>query len=225
MINNEKSILFACVIGDGYLSKPNLKTYHKGGALSICHSIKQIEYLEYKASLLREITNSECIIRQKTVKKGLIQNRLVKERLAVRIDCTHSFLKELRALIYINDKKKYSHLLNYLDPQGIAIWYMDDGYLTQDKRTGSFSLGISTYDLKENTEEMIDYFKKEWDIEFRLHKMRENQYSLRCYSKNIYKFCNLIKEYIIPSMKYKIRCLEDNKFMSAQHPIKDDDIS
>ena len=93
-----------------------------------------------------------------------------------------------------------------LTPQGIAIWYMDDGGLSAKKRDGkihAYELFLNTHETKETNQIIINYFLEVHDIKFTQVK-NKGLYRLRCGTKQARKFIALIEDYVIPSMRYKI---------------------
>lgn len=209
----KKSILIALVLGDGSLVKQTKvikgKKYEYV-TLEITHSHKQKDYIEWKADLCRSLTGRKCNIKSKTIKERVIVDKPTPELLAYRFTCTHKYFRILRKWIYPQNRKIINkNILKYLDPQGLAIWYMDDGstYINKN-RDKTFSCEISTHIPESDAKELIEYFKSKWDIEFHLHKKAENQYNIRTFSKNAYKFIQLISPFVPKCMDYKLKIPE-----------------
>lgn len=190
MKKETKAILIGLVLGDGHLNS------NSGVQLEISHCEKQLPYLEYKQNLLHSMLGG---------KKPKIHKRL--NRQEYKISKGHRYFRILKKWIY-KDKKKVFQLkfLNYLTPQAIALWWMDDGSLGHDARAYSFKL--YTYTNETETQVIIDYFKNTWSISF--YKIRtklrngEEQFYLQCRTKEGKKFSDLIRPHVIPSMLYKI---------------------
>lgn len=209
----KKSILIALVIGDGCITQQTQvikgKTY-KYANFEVTHSYKQKEYIEWKANLCRSITGNKCNIKEKIVKERIIVEKSTKELLAYRFTCSNKYFKILRKWLYPFGKKvldvKY---LNYLDNQGLAIWYMDDGstYISKNGKT-CFTCEISTHVTEIEANKLIQFFKEKWNVTFSLHKKAENQYNIRCYTKEAYKFIQLIKSFVPECMAYKVKIPE-----------------
>lgn len=197
MTNEEKALIIALVLGDGHISQE--------GRLHINHCEKQKEYLEYKANILHKIIGGKPIKIHKTknkIKDTIYYGYGIKK-------CCKKKLESMRQLLYPEGKKVITReILEYLTPQGIAIWYMDDGNLYAEKKNDkicAYKLGIATYLSKEENQIIIDYFKEKWDLEFKSHK-DGNQYRLRMGTKEARKFLNLVRPYIsdIECMRYKV---------------------
>ena len=196
----KKSILIALCIGDGYIT--HQKQIKKGRTyqynyLEISHGQHQGEYIQWKADLCTSITGKKSTVRRKKYK--------AKKILGITFTNTSPYFRVLRKWLYPNNKKKLSKkMLSYLDEQGLAIWYMDDGSTYVSKTDRTFTTEISTHISKEEALELIDLFKEKWNIQFHLHKRKENQYNIRAYSSNALKFIKLIEPFMPDCMAYKL---------------------
>lgn len=209
--NEQKSILLALCLGDGCLRKPITETSNV--QLEIGHSIKQEAYCIWKRDLIYKILggkNPPKIGYKKIKLKGYDK---VYE--ACRFTKTHNYFTYLRKLLYPNGAKTITReILNKLTPQGIAIWFMDDGsFYRKDNEDGTksicFDLRLSTDCFsKEENEIIVDYFSEVWDINlhtYRYHPERKNSgWIIRANKKAAIKFIELIEPYVIPEMRYKI---------------------
>ena len=220
--NTEKGLLLALCLGDGCLRKPHPKT----GAvqLEIGHSIEQLTYCTYK----RDIVYS--IFKGKNPPKIGIREINIKGKVykTCRFTKTNDYFISLRKKLYPYGRKTITReLLNMLDLQGIAIWYMDDGscYYKSSKVDGHsvcIDLRISTDCFtKEEHEIIVDYFREVWGINFYVfYSKSRNVYCIRANKQAAIKFINLIKPYIIPEMMYKC----DIKLQECETSYRDDDI-
>ena len=202
MKKSKKSLLIACVLGDGYIAK---SSNSKSCTLEIIHSNKQKEYIEWKADLLRKATGKKIPLKEKMVTKRTIVGKETPELLAYRITCTHKYFRVLRKWLYPNNKKKLSpKYIQYLDPLGLSIWYMDDGSTFKSKTSEQVSMEISTHVSLEDAEELIKFFKEKWGVTFHLHKKKKDQYNIRLYKNDSYIFRDIIKSHVPECMNYKI---------------------
>ncbi len=198
MNKKNKGILIGMILGDGCLQKRvDKRCNYTQNSISIKHCIKQKEYLEHKALLLQKIFGGEKPNIREINNSGYPGCVLQK---------TDKYFRILYKLLYPNKKKTITRkALDYLNLQGIALWYMDDGSLTARKRNGkihAYELVISTYISKEENQIIVDYFKEKWDINFKIVKGK-GLYRIRCGTKEARKFLKLIKPYSIPCMEYK----------------------
>lgn len=197
MEKRKKALLIGLVLGDGHLN-PN-----SGVALEISHCGNQLFYLEYKAKLINSLIGG---------KYPKIHKR--KDREEYKISKGHRYFKILYKWLYPNGVKTFTRkMLNYLTPEAIALWWMDDGShgIDRNKTTGkitSHSFHFYTYVDEEQTQIIIDYFKEVWNINFykikRTKKDGTLHYYLKCRTKEGRKFCDLIRPYILPGFEYKI---------------------
>lgn len=131
----------------------------------------------------------------------------------------HRGLAEVRKLLYPNGKKELSpQILQILDAQTLAYWYMDDGCVDTYNKTKSRdywyvyerrvarSYKLATNCFSEDTHAAIfQWLKDVFDIHGTLSNTRSgpNVIISRISSKD--RFLSVIKPYIIPSMNYKIK--------------------
>jgi hypothetical protein len=99
-------------------------------------------------------------------------------------------------------------LLNRLSPLHLAIWYMDDGSVSQKRHNGKIhasDLVLNTHTTKENNQVIIDYFKEVWDIRFTPAKNR-GSYRIRCSTKEARKFLSIVYPYVsqVSCMRHKL---------------------
>lgn len=203
MERTKKAILIGLILGDGHIT-PN-------GILNITHSIKQKDYIEYKASLIENLLS--C-------KKLNLYHRIDDKHNEFSLHKSHKYFKILRKWIYKNNIKTFSKkILDLLTPEAIALWWMDDGShgIDRNKETGKIrahSFHLYTYTNLEETEIIINMFKEKFDINFYKIKHTSKKtgitsYYLKCRTKEGRKLSNLIRPYIIPSLQYKI--LQENE--------------
>ena len=207
-----RNLLISLLLGDGTICKN-----HKTGDVNmkIHKKKKKKEYAEWKAKKLDEFGIPNSGVVEYKMKTNFTHGEKWSSYVC-RIK-NSMFIKVLRRVIYVNDKKQFSRkLLNRVDALGLAIWYMDDGSLNFKKHTlvdgskkihGLF-LRISTCLPKEQAQIYIDWLKENWGINFYIvHEgKRKDSYSLCCGTNEAIKFMNIIKPYVdeVPSMKYKI---------------------
>ena len=108
-------VVLGGLMGDAHLA-PNRHGRH-GVRFRMGHGARQVEYLDWKASLLGNIG----------------QSRRVGANGATFVDMTPlPELGELRDVMYWGDGKKHvtDDVLKALSPLALAVWYMDDGSFT-----------------------------------------------------------------------------------------------
>lgn len=197
-----RNLLIAMLIGDGTISN--------NFVFKIAHCEQQKDYLEWKIKQLNSMG-----IRNNGI-KSYIKTRGYNTGVPVYYTQLNivPFIKVLRRVFYKNKKIIGNRkLLNRLDARGIAIWYMDDGYInirkSKEGKVHGFYIRISTCEPKQEVQTIIDYFKEVWNIKFYMfhegHK--QDSYSLCCGTKEGIKFIDIVKPYIlqVPSLTYKIQ--------------------
>ena len=198
--NQIRSLILAMVWGDGYVSKQ--------GDIIVKHSIKQADYVLWKYNLLKKAHLKLSPLVQRNNGKN--------NCLYFRIHVT-KYGKRLRRVLYQNSFKNIYRRkwLNKLTPFHLALWYMDDGSLSQKKENGKIvgnEVILHTYTTKENNQVVIDYFKEEWDISFSQVKSK-GRYRLRCGTREARKFIKIVEFYVrqVPSMSYKLNVKPEPK--------------
>lgn len=193
----QKSLLIGLLLGDGTITNhPDFR---------IMHSEKQKAYIEWKIKIMDEfeIKNGGLKIYKSTSGYNKDQNVL-----AVRLS-TNATIKALRRAVYTPKKTITRRLLNWLNPLGLAIWYMDDGCInvnTSKQRSSiQHTIKIATCVDEPTVEIIIEYFKEVWGIKFRKFKEKELYSIASSTEEDCSKFIEIIKPYIIPEFLYKIR--------------------
>ena len=209
-----KEFLFALCLGDGYLSKP---LGNKNVALECGHSIKQLEYLTWKRDKVFEILGGFKSPKIGIRKIHLKCNDNTYE--SCRFSKAHPYFSYLRKVLYVNDVKYITEqALELLSVQGLAIWFMDDGwgFNIRDRKgelTDRMCLGISTDSFsKEENDLIAKTIYDKFGIKFHVNckyspgKDHKKLWFLRINSKEqAQKFIELIAPYMHPSMLYKIQ--------------------
>lgn len=196
----QKSLLIALLLGDGTISSNYV--------FKLSHSEEQREFLAWKHDLASELGFKLNGIKEYICTCGYNKGKTV---LYTQFSINPT-IKALRRTVYIPKKTITRRLLNWLNPLGIAIWYMDDGCInvnTSKQRSSiQHSIRIATCVNQATAEEIINYFLEVWDIKFRLFHEGKETYSIVTSSEeDCKKFVSIIKPFIIqvPSLKYKIR--------------------
>lgn len=196
----QKSLLIALLIGDGTISSNYV--------FKLSHSDIQREFLEWKAKLATDAGFKLNGIKEYISTSGFNTGKKV---LYTQFSINPT-IKALRRSIYIPKKTITRKLLNWLTPQGLAIWFMDDGCIninTSKQRSNIQQvIRIATCTSDKESDIIIKYFYENWNIN--MHKFKEGNGTfsiMTCSKEDIVKFVNIIKPYIIqvPSLKYKIR--------------------
>lgn len=218
MNKNDRSLLLGMLLGDGCL-KTKHHTKQDGSTSTyyeyvLCHSVKQKDYLEHKLEKFHSIVGG---------KKPVIHCEKSKLGESVRFSKCHKSFRLLHKYLYSNNDKKFftERVLNYLTPEAIAIWYMDDGGLKptfrNDGSISSCQMVLSTYCSEQQAILILDYFLHKWKITGlkKLHK-KSNSWYLVFNTTEGRKLEALISPYIIPSMQYKLPSYRITRVLGTQ---------
>jgi recombination protein RecA len=187
------------LMGDGNLS-PSRIPGSLGTRFRMGHGAKQLEYLDWKASLLGNIDQSRS-----TNGKG-----------AGFVDLTPlPELAPVREAIYWGDGRKHLSYdyLKSLTPLALAVWYMDDGTfanrskgLQERTREGSGRSEISVQAMSEGTQQrLLEHLAGAFDLHPTLKIRGKMQQAVLTFAKDeTAKLHELIAPYVHPSMQYKL---------------------
>lgn len=200
---NELSIIMGGLLGDSSYCK-------KDNYICFVHSIKQLEYLEWKHNMLGDIANP---IHQRVNGKSIIDGSdLITTYFSTKTNSKLiSDYKEIKKIIFDENGVKTANRkwLNLLTPLSLAVWWMDDGCLSVHKeKSGATSrygkLCTHCFSLQEQNI-IKQYFKVVWDIDVKITP-EKSYYFLRFTVPNLKKLFSIISPYVfeIPSMLYKI---------------------
>jgi len=204
-----RSAIVGMVLGDGHL---NLSGRSQNAHMDFAHSIQQKDYAVWKSELLADLTSVR-------VTEGVITVK-GKEYNKVRVlSKVHPVYTRLWNRFYHNGRKTIDHfLMNCLTPLGLAIWYMDDGHLKDHEDFLTPVLETNCFNVAEH-EIMTKALADKFHLEFRANHLNAKYLMLRLRRKDREKFFDIIREYIHPSMEYKIRD-DGKKVMETGDPIQ-----
>jgi hypothetical protein len=109
----------------------------------------------------------------------------------------------------IGDKRrkcvKKGLIINHLTPRGLAYWIMCDGSLQKDGKT--LILHTQGFDLSENTLLSFELNQK-FNLCSQVKKHKQKYYVIEIPKQDYAVLYNLVSEYMIPTMRYKIEKLK-----------------
>ena len=179
----QKSFIIGTLLGDGYIRQTKGR---KNEFLEVNHSITQKEYVEWKYDILKNLTRSGPKSRNGNGTRFAYRSFTRK----------HQEFTEIMDLFYKNKKKCIPNLK--LDPIMMAVWFMDDG-----SRCSYENVYLNTQQFSKDDQYKLLESLKNIGLEATLNKDKE-YYRLRFKTSSIPSLFNVIKDHIIPSMKYKI---------------------
>ena len=207
-INNltydEKQIIIGSLLGDGYIFRSSQKIIGSSTYLILEQGIDQINYLLWKGLKLQRLGAKfyQYYKYSKVRKRVVTRNQVRTESLFL--------IGDMISYIY-SDSGKYinTDVIKYLDAPGVAIWFMDDGSLgSKRKDQPGYSLRICS--LNFNYEDHVvlkNAIKGCFDINTKIGAYNRNgipYYYISFNKRNSLLLKEIINEYVIPSMKYKL---------------------
>ena len=221
----QKSLLIGLLLGDGTISSNYV--------FKLSHSEAQREFLQWKVDLLNKFNIKNNGIKEYISKCGYnIGKNVLYSQMSL-----NPTIKALRRTIYIPKKTITRRLLNWLNPLGIAIWYMDDGCInvnTSKQRSSiQHTIKIATCVDEPTINIIIQYFLEVWNIKFRPFKEGKGTFSIASSTEeDCKKFIEIVKPYIeqVPSLLYKIRdnftkeefIAQQKAVLEAQYTVNED---
>lgn len=184
-----QQFLLGSFLGDGSFRMSSSKS--KNAALVICHGEKQVNYNMWKLNFLRSkgitVTIRNYIAKDLRIKKGFYTTSILKtesntifnkycDQYTPKKSINYEFLKDLNAF-------------------GLAVWFMDDGFVTKN------SFQISTCSFIDEEIIVLQTILKE-NFGINTNKNAVNEIYIVAESRE--KFLSLVTPYIIPSLKYKL---------------------
>jgi recombination protein RecA len=191
-------VVLGGLMGDSHLA-PNRHDRH-GVRLRMGHGEKQVEYLDWKASLFGNI--GQC--------------RTVNAKGAAFVDLSPlPELGELREVLYWGDGKKHltDDYLKSLTPLALAIWFMDDGSFTERSKGvqlrtagGSGRVEFCVEAMSEASRvRLADYLRDVHGVDSRLAiRGAAKKAVLTMTTASSSTFLELVAPYVHPSMEYKL---------------------
>jgi len=183
--DEQLQILYGTLLGDAHLELP---TETQIPYYQLTHSGRQKAYLEF-------------------IRNHLFPNaRIVKrnESNSWHFRFTDAGLVNVYYQFYKNKQKIVTEeMLSKLDERGLAIWYMDDGYLWQKY------VELCTQGFGRKGNELITKFLNEkWELQAKTYykkprKKNKGGYYIHLNKIGSMRFLTLVNNYILPELRYK----------------------
>ena len=178
------SILIGSLLGDGTLRKALGKL---NALFEVNHSIKQKAYVDWKYEQLKMFVLTKP------------KARILDERRTAYRFTTRSLpqFTDLYNLFYKNNRKIIPSDLQ-IDNLALGVWFMDDG----SKSRSSYYLNTQQFNFDEQSK-LIDLLKKRFNLDASLNRDKA-YYRIRINTESSKRLRELIRSFVIPSMKYKL---------------------
>lgn len=211
MTRKQKAVIIGTLLGDGFLQK----TGKNNARLRLEHGFKQEPYLLWKVQILDDYFQSKPqYLERKNLKFG-------KSYQYVRAQSySGSEFGKLLKLFYIANTKVIPEKIQDMlkDPLSVAVWFMDDGYYYPRDRMAYIYL--PKYNAK-SVELLLQALKINFDLTPYLKIKKRGEYVFIFSVKETSKLINTIKEFVIPSMVYKLPSQQILSDPVSTEPIKE----
>jgi superfamily II DNA or RNA helicase len=190
---DQEQILIGSYLGDGHLRKIPSGRFR----LHVIHGIKQSAYCVWKAAIFG------CNARY-VAQNGYSKKPAVKFTSKI-IDLDHHMSSNVK-------ENCPDWMIEKLDARGLAIWFMDDGYMNRTKN----SADLAVCSFNENSQIKLVNKLRSMGIACRRYfvKCQDHRnpgyWIIKINANGCQQLINLISPYLHPSMLYKIRASEIN---------------
>lgn len=202
-----KSVLIGTLLGDGYLGVDK-RGPGNNPFLQVERSAKDAAYLIWQHKVLSVGGLVSAPIRYRRYSDFRYNKTYYGCYFYSRC---HPRLWEYMNILYpVDERTKVvtRKILERVTPLALAVWYMDDGSITEDKSRLSpqYAIRLSTYSPSDEIELIQDWFSSKWGISTKLdYGIRSDRYSIAIYQwGEISKFIAVVKPYILPCMERKL---------------------
>lgn len=200
LTKEQVEILVGTILGDASIRKIG-----KYLTVIISQSMIQENYCLWKFNKLSNLSNKVAISKRK------VDSRTNKYYEAVTFSLkSNSNLQFLYDLFIENNKKVIKDIIyDYITPLSLAVWFMDDG------KSASYGYEIcsESFSFSENNV-LIEIINTKFNLNLKIKKSN-NSYRIAIPSSEKEKFANLIRPYMIDSMKYKLCYWKGDKFKAV----------
>ncbi|MBS3144649.1 hypothetical protein J4208_03625 [Candidatus Woesearchaeota archaeon] len=187
----EYDLLIGSTIGDANVRQRNINCMFRVG-----HTVRQKKYVEWKQEILKHFNTQGIQLAQRIIRGRLINSYELKIN-------THYVFNYFRRLFY--DKEGIKHvtkeILDQMNPRSLSIWLCDDGSYCRKQKYVIFC--TNSYTLEEH-QLIKKWFEEKYNLSPTIGFRDKKYYYLRFKKEDTAKLVEIVRPFIIPSMKYKI---------------------
>ncbi len=206
--HHQHQLILGSMLGDAglyrefFTSNKKCKSSLNCLRLTFTHSSRHLQYLLHKKDVI-----GGCNIGERTSGHGSIIKHFS--------FCHTPSLEPYTKLCHDSNHNKLvtEKWLNEVGWEGIAYWYMDDGSLMYNTKTDSYRLRFYTNSFNESEISLLQDFLSSKGLKTVTTRGNKKNEQLIICSKTseseLIIFLKKLKPYIIPSMRYKIRILDN----------------
>jgi hypothetical protein len=198
LTEEQREFIIGTMLGDGCL----MLTRTNGNAwLSIKHSIKQLEYVEWKYKIMDGYVNAPIKMRTDKAFNGKEYEK------CEFITICHPVFTNYYNMFYDSGVKVVTNeIAESITPLALAVWFMDDGC----GNVNSIEMCTESFtepELKRLQKVLSDKFKLVTSLWFDGYRKGSNQkkFKIGILKRSVDTFSDIVKPYVIPSMMYKLR--------------------
>lgn len=193
LTQEQQEIIVGLLLGDGHLeTRNNGRTYR----LKVEHSEKQLDYTEWLYSVFKNLCDQTELYRR------------VREDGRISVGFTTRTVGSFRFYgqqFYVDGKKRIPPMIHkMLTPQGLAVWFMDDGSRksARHKTYNIHTLGYTKTELEMTQSKLKNLF----GIKVVLHSQRNDSWRMYIGADSASKFTELVAPLVqkFPSMRKKL---------------------
>ncbi len=208
-INKDKSLtisqekfVYAKLLGDGCITKSK---HHVEYHFEFSHDMKQQDYAKFCSNILNDFGTYSEKERRRDPK---IYKKNVWTECVFKSFHNSDFSRIYRHVYEFGKKIVNKEILDNVDDFGLAIWYMDDGHLDSNSKKAGY-LNTLCFTLEEN-KTIVDWLWQKFEVRANVVKAGKSRngkdilYRIKLSAKTFNRFCNIIRPYVIDSLKYKL---------------------
>lgn len=199
-----KGALYGTLLGDSTVTNRNEFS---------CEQVSE-SLIKYKGKILEQIAPDLEVYYHSRNRgdKQIIHGREYNRSISYVVQTNrHAYFSKFREALYSTGSKQVSmSVLNSLTPEGLALWFMDDGYLDYKPSNNTRNLRICTDSFDELSIKNIgQYFNDKWDIQTKVYSHnagygRTSKPRISFNPENAQKFIVIVHKYFLPEFYYKI---------------------
>lgn len=213
-------VLLGMIAGDAYV---NIRERLQSGKypftsseMRVLHGIQQQAYCEFKCALVNKLLDRSASV-------NVVNNGPGGRYKAAHFTVSHPYFKLLKGWTYTDGVKTFNEVwLTHLTPEGVALWYMDDGHARRNYNTigrvTSIATDIATCCPLPEAEMICRWFVDVHKIKMKPFKDGRN-WSVQANTENSRQFAHLVQPYIIEPMLYKLAHVADLNSHECRAPI------
>lgn len=195
LTKRQRQIIIGKLLGDGHLeTENNGRTYR----LKIEHSFVQKDYVDWCYYELKDWVRTKPQTKKQKVNGKTYQKYWFNT-------LSHGAFRFYAHQFYQDKKKIVPKLIHrWLTPLSLAVWFMDDGSIKSMNHRARI---INTQGFKKKEVQKLSKVLEEiFTLKCKLRKQKEG-YQIMILAESADRFARIIKDFIHPSMNYKIKGL------------------